>query len=41
MASSKYMKYELEVLKELNSKSHWNYLVFIKISLSKNKIYGK
>ena len=25
MTSSKYMKCELEVLKELNSKSHWNY----------------
>ena len=28
MTSSKHMKYELEVLKELNSKSHWNYFQF-------------
>ena len=47
MTSSKYMKYELEVLKELNSKSFWNYFQFgviwilFKLFFSKNKIYGK
>ena len=47
MTSLKYMKYELEVLKELNSKSFWNYFQFgviwflFKLFFSKNKIYGK
>ena len=47
ITSSKHMKYELEVLKELNSKSHWNYFQFgviwvlFKLYPSKNKIYGK
>ena len=47
MTSSKHMKYELEVLKELNSKSHWNYFQFgviwvlFELFFSKNKIYGK
>ena len=47
MTSSKHMKYELEVLKELNLKSIWNYFQFgviwvlFKLFFSKNKIYGK
>ena len=47
MTSSKYMKYELKVLKELNSKSFWNYFPFgviwvlFKLFFSKIKIYGK
>ena len=46
MTSSEHTKYELEVLKELNSKSHWNYFQFgviwflFKLFFSKNKIYG-
>ena len=47
MTSSKCMKYELEVLKELNSKFFWIYFQFgviwvlIKLFFSKNKIHGK
>ena len=47
MTSSKHMKYELELLKELNSKFHWNYFQFgivwvlFKLFFSKNRIYGK
>ena len=47
MTSSNHMKYELEVLKELNLKSFWKLFFnlelfgFIQIIFSKNKIYGK
>ena len=46
MTSSKYMKYELENLKELNSKFFWIYFQFgviwvlFKLFFCKNKIYG-
>ena len=47
MTSSKHMKYELEVSKNSNLKSLWNYFhfgviwVLFKLFFSKNKIYGK
>ena len=47
MTSSKHMKYELEVSKNSNLESLWNYFPFgviwvlFKLFFSKNKIYGK